>query len=108
MQGKTDAPIKARAMMYKAVVQAVLLCDSKIWGVIDETMKVLQVFYHIIDRQIAVMTAGKGLGELGIEDNRALAYKEVCEYVTGNNRGICIRETNIQTLYRRRADGGFK
>ena len=54
------------------------------------------------------MTAGKGLGELGIEDNRDLAYKEVCEYVTGNNRGICIRETNIQTLYRRRADGGFK
>ena len=31
--GKMESPIKARAMMYKATVQAVLLYDSEIWVV---------------------------------------------------------------------------
>ena len=31
MLGKTGAPVKARAMMYEALVQAVLLYGSEIW-----------------------------------------------------------------------------
>ena len=39
--GKTGKPIKARAMMYKAVVQLVLLYGRKIWVVMDAMMTVL-------------------------------------------------------------------
>ena len=39
--GKTGAPIKARAMVYKVVVQVVLLYGSEIWVVTDAIMKVL-------------------------------------------------------------------
>ena len=35
-------------MMYKAVVQAVLLYGSEIWVVTDVMMTVLDVFHHMI------------------------------------------------------------
>ena len=41
MLGNTGAPIKARKMMYKAVVQEVILYGSKIWVVTNTMMKVL-------------------------------------------------------------------
>ena len=47
---------KAREMMYKAVVQAVLLYGSEIWVVTDEMMAVLEGFHHSIGRRIAGMT----------------------------------------------------
>ena len=50
---------------------------------------------------------GVSLGECRIVCHRALSDKGVREEVAGNNRVICSRETNIQTLYRRIADGGF-
>ena len=58
--GKTGAPIKARAMMYKLVVQAVLLYGRKIWVVTDSIRTVLEVFHHRITRRIVGMTERKG------------------------------------------------
>ena len=54
--------IKAKAMMYKAVLQAVLLYGSKIWVVKDEMIMALEEFHHRIARQIAGMTQKKGDG----------------------------------------------
>ena len=58
--GKTCVPIKARAMMYKAVVLELLLYGSNIWLATDAMMKVLVVFHHSIARQISGMTAREG------------------------------------------------
>ena len=57
--GKTGAPIKARAMMYQLVVQAVLLYGSKIWLVTDLMMAVIELFRHRIAIRIAGMTERK-------------------------------------------------
>ena len=45
---KTGKPIKAHAIMYKAAVQVVLMCGSKIWLVKNAMMTVLEVFHHRI------------------------------------------------------------
>ena len=50
--GKMGAPIKACAMIYKAVFQAVLLYGSPIWVVTDAMVMVIEVFQHMIARQI--------------------------------------------------------
>ena len=47
-------------MMYKAVVQAVLLYGSEIWVVTDVMMTVLEGFHHMIARWITGMSARKG------------------------------------------------
>ena len=60
--GKMGAPIKACAMMYKALVQAVLLYGSPIWVVKDAMVMVIEVFQHMIARQILGMIARKGDG----------------------------------------------
>ena len=57
VMGKKGAPIKAQPMMYKMVVQAVLLYGSEIWVVIDAMMMVLEGFHHSIARRITGMTA---------------------------------------------------
>ena len=58
--GKTGAPIKDRTMIYKAVVQLVLLYGSEIWLVKYVTMTVLEGFHHSITRKFAVITLSKG------------------------------------------------
>ena len=58
--GKTRAPIKARAMMYKSVVQEVLLYVREIWEVTDTLMAVLEVFHHRMARRVMGMTTRKG------------------------------------------------
>ena len=58
--GNTGAPIKARTIMYKAVVQAVLLYGSKIWVAMYTMMTMLEVFHHRIEIQIAGMISNKG------------------------------------------------
>ena len=57
---KIGAPIKAQVVMYKAVVQVVLLYGSKIWVVMDTMMKVLEGFHHKISRWILGMTVRRG------------------------------------------------
>ena len=59
---KMGAPIKAREIMYKAVVQAVLLYGRKPWAVTDAMMKVLELFHNSITRHITGMTERKGGG----------------------------------------------
>ena len=54
MLGKTGVPTKACAMMYKLVVQAVLLYGSKIWVVMDLMMTVLQGFHHRGSRSLVI------------------------------------------------------
>ena len=60
--GQIGALIKAQQIMYEVLVQAVLLYGSKIWLVTDKMMAVLEVFHHMIARQITVITARKGGG----------------------------------------------
>ena len=50
---------------------------------------------------------GVGLGGRRFGGNKYLADKGVYKEESGNNNGLCIRETNIQTLYRLREDGWF-
>ena len=49
-----------------------------------------------------------GLSGRGIGDHVDLADKGVRKEAAGNNHMICSGETNIQTLYRRRADEEFE
>ena len=49
-----------------------------------------------------------GLGGCGIGDHRDLDDKGIHKEAACNNGVICSRYTNILTLYRRRADGGFQ
>ena len=58
--GKMGAPIKTHAMMYTAVLQAVLLYGSKIWMVTYAMVTVLEGFYHRISGRVVGMTASKG------------------------------------------------
>ena len=51
---------------------------------------------------------GVSLSVCRVGDYRGVVNKGVCEEAAGNNRRICIRDTNIQTLYTRRADGGVQ
>ena len=62
VMGNTGAPIKAHAIMYNMVVQAVLLYGSKTWVVIDEMVTVPEVFHNRISRRIEGMTERKGVG----------------------------------------------
>ena len=50
--GKTGSPIKDREMMYKAVVQAVLLYRRDIWVVTDAITTFLEGFHRRISRRI--------------------------------------------------------
>ena len=43
---KAGAAVQARAMFYKAVVQAVLIYRSERWFITDAMMKVLEGFHH--------------------------------------------------------------
>ena len=54
------APIKAWTIMYKVVVQAVLLYGSERWGVTDSTMAVSEVFHKRISGRITRMMARRG------------------------------------------------
>ena len=49
---------------------------------------------------------GVGLGGRGNGDHGDLANKGVRGEMAGENHGICSMETDEQTLYRRREDGG--
>ena len=60
--GKTRAPIKAQEMMYKAVVQEVLMYGSEIWVVIYMMMAIIEGLHHSIGRRIVEMTAWRGDG----------------------------------------------
>ena len=60
--GKKGAPIKDRPMMYKAILQAVLLYGSESWVVTDAMMTVLEGFHHMILIRIARMMARMGGG----------------------------------------------
>ena len=56
VMGKTGVTIKAPKMMYKVVVQVVLMYGSEIWVVANEMMTVLEGLHHRISEQIAGMT----------------------------------------------------
>ena len=49
-----------------------------------------------------------GLDGCVIVDHRDLDDTRVRKEAAGKNRRICSRATNLKTLYRRRADGGFQ
>ena len=62
VMGDMGVPIKARLIIYKAVVQAVLLYGNERWVVPDAVMTVLEVFHHSISRRVAGMTYWRGDG----------------------------------------------
>ena len=49
-----------------------------------------------------------GCGGRSIGDHVDLSDKGVHEEKAGKNCRICSRDTNVKTLYRRSADGGFQ
>ena len=60
--------IKARKIMYGAVVQVMLLYGIESWFVMNMIMGVLEIFHHSIVRWILVMTVRKGDGvEWGLD-----------------------------------------
>ena len=54
---KAGATVRTRVMMYKAVVQTVILYQRYSWVITEETMKVLEECHHRIDRSITEKTA---------------------------------------------------
>ena len=60
VMGETGESIKARPMIYKAVVQVVLLYGIEIWMVTGSMMMVLGGFHNSIAIWIAGMTERKG------------------------------------------------
>ena len=54
---KTGATVQAQAMMYKALVQTVLIYESETWVVMDEMLKVLEGFHHQVAWSITGMSA---------------------------------------------------
>ena len=51
---------------------------------------------------------GVGLGGCGAGGDRSLNDNGVCAEAAGKNCGVCHREANIQTVYRRREGGGIQ
>ena len=59
---KTGVTLNSQAMVYKAVVQVVILYGSEIWVVTDTIMVVLEGFRHSIPIRIVGMMAQMGAG----------------------------------------------
>ena len=57
MLTQTGATARERAMLYKAVVQTVLIYGSNSWVVMGEMLKVLEGFHHWVDIWIPGKTA---------------------------------------------------
>ena len=55
MVAKAGVTVWEREIMYKALVQMVLLYGSDIWAVTDATLELLEVFHHRVDHRIAGM-----------------------------------------------------
>ena len=53
---KMGAKVRERGMMFKAVVQSVLLYGSKSWVVMGDMLKVLKGFHNWVVRRIARTT----------------------------------------------------
>ena len=60
--GKDRGLLKACWVMYKAVIQLVLLYGREIWVVADTMMTVLGVFHLSVSRRISRITARRGAG----------------------------------------------
>ena len=58
----TGAPIKSRSVMYKVVVQAVLLYRSEIWLIMDNMVTVLESFHNRTARCIVGVMLWRGDG----------------------------------------------
>ena len=103
-------------MVYKVVVQVLLLYGIEIWVLTDEIMMLLGGLCHTIARHIVGVTERKGDGgewewvlvDAALDTTGFLADKGVREEATVKNLIICIRETNIQNLYRHIVGGGFQ
>ena len=54
---KSGAAVRAHAIMYKAVVQTVLMYGSEIWVVTGDMLTVLEGFHHQVTRLIVVKKA---------------------------------------------------
>ena len=50
---KTGATVRAQEIIYKVVLQTVLLYESDSWVVTEAMLKVLEGFHHRVDRSIA-------------------------------------------------------
>ena len=54
---KTGSMVQSSGILYKAVVQTVLLYGSESWGATEAMLKVLEGFHHRESRRIVVMMA---------------------------------------------------
>ena len=53
---KTGATVQARAMIYKVVVQIVILYGSNSWVVMEVILKVVGGYHYQVDQRIAGMS----------------------------------------------------
>ena len=58
---KTGATFQARGILYKTVVQSVLLYGSESWVVTGEMIKMLEIFDHQVARRITGMAAQRNM-----------------------------------------------
>ena len=59
---QTGVHTKARAVLYKAVFQTVLLYGCEIWVFTESMMTVLEGFHHRVDQRLLGLTARRGDG----------------------------------------------
>ena len=54
---KTGATVRARGILYKSVLQSVLLYGSESWVVTGDMLKVIECFHHQVARRMTGATA---------------------------------------------------
>ena len=94
--GKMGVNIKAQGVMYKAVVQAVLLYGIEIWVVAEVMVTVMESFHQRIARWI-----------LGMTGDRYFSNKLVLAEAAGNIFWVRHREADLQAVYRSGEYGGI-
>ena len=87
------ASVWSQGMIYKAVLQTVLLYESDSWVVRKDTLKVLERFHHQVDQKIAGIPAwqvGEEIWKWEYEE-KALETTELCHF----KENIWRRQDNI-------------
>ena len=77
---KAGATVQSKSMLYKEVVQAVLIYGGNIWVVTDAMMKVMELFHHRIAQRIS----GKMTWRVRVEGWESIPVEEALEAV-----GLC-------------------
>ena len=102
---KTGAMVRDREMIYKALVQTVLLYSRESWVITGEMMKVMEDFHHRIVRRLTgrlTSVLGKKVGNppgrRGYRGVRAGSNAVICTEAAGNHCGVHFNTPNIRAV----------